>query len=339
MTKLRRCFHNFAISLSTNRRLGPLPNIMSAPRYNVLIDLNGTCHIGDKPTDGAVEAIQKLRAAQQEHQGRLNIRFCSNTSKESSSSLLSRLRRVGLGADLVSAHDVFTSLDAAKRLVSRRKLRALLLLSQSAQSSFTEEPNLTEDFFLARPEMDPATLSPDEKSRLRSCNAVVIGLCPELMTQKWLDEAFRLLSGEYGATEQVALIATHCAMYHRPSEGAPLSMGPGAFVSALEAACRRDADSTTVCGKPSQAFLQECIAGMIAADESMNDYTNIIIGDDLDADLGKGTWQLGLRRILVRTGKFRAGDDVRGEKPADEVYDSFASWVEGFISTELNDGQ
>ncbi|CDW97906.1 hypothetical protein [Sporisorium scitamineum] len=305
---------------------------MSAPRYNVLIDLNGTCHIGDKPTDGAVEAIQKLRAAQQEHQGRLNIRFCSNTSKESSSSLLSRLRRVGLGADLVSAHDVFTSLDAAKRLVSRRKLRALLLLSQSAQSSFTEEPNLTEDFFLARPEMDPATLSPDEKSRLRSCNAVVIGLCPELMTQKWLDEAFRLLSGEYGATEQVALIATHCAMYHRPSEGAPLSMGPGAFVSALEAACRRDADSTTVCGKPSQAFLQECIAGMIAADESMNDYTNIIvslryrldekfectfknsrgiplsilliplecekIGDDLDADLGKGTWQLGLRRIL-----------------------------------------
>lgn len=121
-------------------------------------------------------------------------------------------------------------------------------------------------------------------------------------------------------------------MYHRPSEGAPLSMGPGAFVSALEAACRRDADSTTVCGKPSQAFLQECIAGMIAADESMNDYTNIIvslryrldekfectfknsrgiplsilliplecekIGDDLDADLGKGTWQLGLRRIL-----------------------------------------
>ncbi|CBQ70976.1 conserved hypothetical protein [Sporisorium reilianum SRZ2] len=249
---------------------------MTAPRYNLLIDLNGTCHIGDKPTEGAVEAIQKLRAAQQKHQGRLNIRFCSNTSKESSSSLLSRLRRVGLGADLVSAHDVFTSLDAAKRLVSRRKLRPLLLLSSSAQSSFTEDPTLAEACFLARPEVDPATLSPDEKSRLGSCNAVVIGLCPELMTQKWLDEAFRLLSGEYGATEQVALIATHRAMYHRPSEGAPLSMGPGAFVAALEVACRRNADSTTVCGKPSQAFLQECIAGMIAADESMNDFTNII---------------------------------------------------------------
>lgn len=88
------------------------------------------------------------------------------------------------------------------------------------------------------------------------------------------------------------------------------------------------------------------------------------IGDDLDADLGKGTWQLDLRRILgefgivvrmlatvgsltpfstflcaVRTGKFRAGDDERGEKPADEVHDSLASWVEGFLTTELNDGQ
>lgn len=54
-------------------------------------------------------------------------------------------------------------------------------------------------------------------------------------------------------------------------------MGPGAFVAALEAACHRDADSTSVCGKPSQAFLQECIAGMIEANESMNDLTNIIV--------------------------------------------------------------
>ena len=54
-------------------------------------------------------------------------------------------------------------------------------------------------------------------------------------------------------------------------------MGPGAFVAALEAACRREADTTTVCGKPSQAFIQECIAGMMPANESMGDYTNIIV--------------------------------------------------------------
>lgn len=182
---------------------------MEPTRYNVLIDLNGTCHIGDKPTAGAVEAMQKLRAAQHKFSDRLNLRFCSNTSKESSQSLLSRLRRVGFGADVVVAHDVFTSLDAAIRLVSRRNLRPLLLLSSSAQASFKEAEPLAEACFFAIPGLDPATMSAEQRSRLQACDAVVVGLCPELMTQRWLDEAFRLLSGEYGATQQVALIATH----------------------------------------------------------------------------------------------------------------------------------
>lgn len=182
---------------------------MEPAKYNLLIDLNGTCHIGDNPTPGAIEALQKLRAAQQRNKGRLNLRFCSNTSKESSRSLLSRLRRVGFGSDLATAHDVFTSLDAAINFVSRRRLRPLLLLSSSAQSSFKEQDDLAQACFFASPELDPASLSSEQKSRLRSCNAVVIGLCPELMTQAWLDEAFRLLSREYGAADEVVLIATH----------------------------------------------------------------------------------------------------------------------------------
>ncbi|SPO25165.1 uncharacterized protein UTRI_02728_B [Ustilago trichophora] len=309
---------------------------MSLPRYNLLIDLNGTCHIADTPTPGAIAAVQKLRAAQKQNPDGLHIRFCSNTSKESSQSLLSRLRRVGFGPELILSRDVFTSLDAAYRYVARRKLRPLLLLSQSAQSVFREDQDLAQSCFFPHAEMDPNKLSSDDQHRLRSCNAVVIGLCPGLMTQKWLDEAFRLLSGEYGGSEQVALIATHRALYHRPSEDVALSMGPGAFVAALEAASHRQASTTTVCGKPSQAFLQECVAGMIPEDEAMSNYTNIIIGDDLDADLGNGTWQLGLRRVLVRTGKFRYGDEKRGERPPDETHASFASWVEHFISTELN---
>ena len=184
-------------------------NIMALTKFNLLIDLNGTCHIGDAPTPRAVEAVAKLRAAQRQYPNRFNMRFCSNTSKESSHSLLSRLRRVGLGSDLVSSHDVFTSLDAAHRSVARRQLRPLLLLSPSAQSAFREDKDLAETCFFATAEMDPGSLTSDDRYRLRSCNAVVIGLCPELMTQQWLDEAFRLLSGEYGATEQVALIATH----------------------------------------------------------------------------------------------------------------------------------
>lgn len=182
---------------------------MRSARFNLLIDLNGTCHIGDTPTLGAVQAIQRLRAVQQQQPDRVNIRFCSNTSKESSSSLLSRLRRVGLGAELVGSSGVFTSLDAAYRLVARQKLRPLLLLSQSAQTAFRGDDTLARDCFFAHADLDPERLDAQNAAKLRSCDAVVVGLCPELMTSKWLDEAFRLLAGEYDAKQSVALITTH----------------------------------------------------------------------------------------------------------------------------------
>lgn len=192
---------------------------MKKNKFNLLIDLNGTCHIGDTPTPRAIEAVLKLRSAQLEHPNRLNIRFCSNTSKESSSALVSRLRRIGLGADIVSSHDVFTSLDAAHRYVSQRRLRPLLLLSESAQSVFKEDQHLAEVCFFAGAEMDPEKLSSDDQDRLRSCNAIVIGLCPELMTYNWLDQAFRILSGEYGNTQQVDLVATHRGEFRELSQG------------------------------------------------------------------------------------------------------------------------
>ncbi len=187
---------------------------MGQARYNLLIDLNGTCHIGDTRTPGAIEAVQKLRTAQQQNPDRINVRFCSNTSKESSHSLLSRLRRVGLGEHLVASNDVFTSLDATHRYVARRQLRPLLFLSPSAQSVFSDDEQLAKTSFFPRSDLDPAKLNAGDRDRLRSCNAVVVGLCPDLMTQKWLDEAFRLLSGEYGA-EPVALVATHRGRFCR----------------------------------------------------------------------------------------------------------------------------
>lgn len=44
----------------------------------------------------------------------------------------------------------------------------------------------------------------------------------------------------------------------------------------------------------------------------------------------------GVPDLAVRTGKFRDGDEKRGERPPDETHASFASWVEHFISGELN---
>ena len=176
---------------------------------NLLIDLNGTCHVGEQPTTMAVEALAKLRNLQRSpsSDNRIRIRFCSNTTKESTSSLLAKLRRVGFTPDLLDEADLCTSLDATSRYVARSQLSPLLLLSSSAQSAFKKDDTVAKRCFFAEASQPPDQLTDAQVAHLRRCNAVVIGLCPELMTQPWLDEAFRLVSGEYGGKAQ--LIATH----------------------------------------------------------------------------------------------------------------------------------
>ncbi|EPQ29999.1 uncharacterized protein PFL1_02672 [Pseudozyma flocculosa PF-1] len=334
-------------------------------RVNLLIDLNGTCHVGEQQTPGAVDALRKLRQLQRRQQRAssggvaspssppspsIGIRFCSNTTKESTSSLLSKLRRVGFGDDLIVESDLFTSLDATSRYVERCGLSPLLLLSESAQTAFRRDAALESRCFFASPGTPPSLLHDDQKRALMRCDAVVVGLCPQLMTQAWLDEAFRLISGEYvgrGGSQKARLIATHRALYHRPSTDSPLSLGPGAFIAALEAAARLDASTTTICGKPSRTFLQECLGGLERegpgrdgdgdgqGDAATTTKTkNVIIGDDVEADLGGDTTLLELERVLVRTGKYRKGDEdgAAQRSPPDATFDTFAEWVDAFVA-------
>ncbi|PWZ01631.1 hypothetical protein BCV70DRAFT_158296 [Testicularia cyperi] len=270
---------------------------------NLLIDLNGTCHIGDTPTRDAVNAICKLRAFQKQDQHSLNIRFCSNTTKESSASLLDKLRKAGFHEELVSADDLFTSLEATKRLIDRSRLSPLLLLSESAQIVFRQDGRVAHRCFFADAAKPPSALSTAEASRLRACDAVVIGLCPELMTQAWLDEAFRLTAGEYKSDRPALLIATHRALYHRPSADQPLSLGPGAFISALEAASQYQGNTTTVCGKPSREFLSECLFAMRNSSSASSQHveeTNYIVSSLVHAGFVTATI-LTLPNISVRT--------------------------------------
>jgi ribonucleotide monophosphatase NagD (HAD superfamily) len=68
--------------------------------------------------------------------------------------------------------------------------------------------------------------------------------------------------------------------------------------------------------------------------EPLEGERNIVIGDDVDADLGDGAVALGLERVLVKTGKYRDGDEKRGAKPPDALHDSFAAWVDSLLSQE-----
>lgn len=88
---------------------------MPRPRLRaLLIDLSGTLHIGNSATPGAVEALRKARKAG------LAIRFCSNTSKESTADLKARLIKIGLE---VNDGELWTSLGALKDVLEARNLK------------------------------------------------------------------------------------------------------------------------------------------------------------------------------------------------------------------------
>lgn len=168
---------------------------------------------------------------------------------------------MGFDEDVVPRSALFTSLDACVQLCKNSGHRPLLMLNPSAQSAFPDS-----DSFKPDASTSPKDLSAAQWEELKRCDSVLIGLAPDLMRHEWLDEAFRLLSGEYG--EKAQLIGTHRAMYLRPggstSDGKarPLSLGPGAFLSGLEAASGIDPGDTIVVGKPQPAFFAECLKGM-----------------------------------------------------------------------------
>jgi hypothetical protein len=98
----------------------------SPPIRGLLIDLSGTLHIGSTAVPGAVEALQRLRASG------MPFRFCSNTSKESTSSLCQKLRRIGFDIpEEVERKEVWTSLGAVRQLLQDRGLKRFVEFSLS----------------------------------------------------------------------------------------------------------------------------------------------------------------------------------------------------------------
>ncbi|XP_059613619.1 haloacid dehalogenase-like hydrolase domain-containing protein 2 isoform X2 [Phlebotomus argentipes] len=98
------------ISITTAQKMSPI----SA----VLIDLSGTLHVEDDPTENAVEALKK---------------FVTNTTKESGQTLHRRLVRIGFELD---PEEIYSSLSAASDYVKKNQLNPLYLLSQDAQKDF-----------------------------------------------------------------------------------------------------------------------------------------------------------------------------------------------------------
>jgi len=282
----------------------------SQPIRAVLIDLSGTLHVESTPLPGAIRALQRLRDSG------IPFRFCSNTSKESTSSLCQKLRQIGFDIPPETERkEVWTSVGAVRQLLEDRGLkRPYFLLSDSAKE-----------------ECAPKSSDPAED---KGYDSVVVGLSPPHFHYDALTTAFRILKREapYVSSEPPSLIATHKAKYVSNSSN-QLSLGPGPFVSALEYATGVQA---TVVGKPTRTFFGLVISSLDLPESKDMSGKIAIIGDDVEADLGGGAIELGLWRVLVKTGKYRAGDESKTDSPPDEVVDSFAVFVDKLISTRMS---
>lgn len=146
--------------------------------------------------------------------------------------------------------------------------------------------------------------------------AVVLGDAGRFFTYEALNAAFRALA------RGAPFLALAANRVFRDADG-ELSLDAGAFVAALEFASATEAQ---VLGKPARAFFAAAAdsMGCALADTAM-------IGDDAEADIA-GALTAGVgTAILVRTGKYRDGDETRFDPAPTAVTAGIGAAVERLL--------
>ena len=113
--------------------------------------------------------------------------------------------------------------------------------------------------------------------------------------------------------EGARLVCLHKNRWWQTSRG-PL-LDAGAFVAGLEYAAHVEAE---VVGKPTAAYFEAALAELDAAPGEA-----VMVGDDVEADIG-GAKRIGMKGVLVRTGKFRPAALREADPQPDAVIDSIA---------------
>ncbi|MEJ2382597.1 MAG: TIGR01458 family HAD-type hydrolase [Gammaproteobacteria bacterium] len=146
-------------------------------------------------------------------------------------------------------------------------------------------------------------------------DAVLIGDAGHEFTYENLNRAFRLL------TDGAPLIAMGRNRYFQEADGLSLDAGP--FITALEYAADTEA---VVTGKPAAAFFAAAASDLGCRPDEI-----LMVGDDVEADV-LGALDAGLHAALVRTGKFRRGDEQRLQGTTAQTFDDLATVVEWVLS-------
>jgi HAD superfamily hydrolase (TIGR01458 family) len=146
-------------------------------------------------------------------------------------------------------------------------------------------------------------------------DVIVIGGACDEFTYDTMNRIFRRLM------DGAALVGMHRNLFWKTAEGWELD--GGAYIAGLEEAADIRA---AICGKPEKTYFDAGLAMLhVKADRAA------MVGDDIVNDV-LGAQAAGLTGVLVRTGKYRAGDEARDEGRPDHVLESFAD-VPAFLGS------
>lgn len=142
-----------------------------------------------------------------------------------------------------------------------------------------------------------------------------------------------------------SLIAIHEGRYYKKADG--LALGPGAFIKGLEYSTGVKAK---VVGKPTASFFKSALHDMspenaIMIGDVWPDYLltvtklnylcdNYFLHQDVKDDIA-GSQAVGIRGILVQTGKYRPGDEHTISPSPWKVVPSFVEAVEAIIQESI----
>lgn len=152
-----------------------------------------------------------------------------------------------------------------------------------------------------------ADLEGVELAEVDDAEVIVLGGASEDFTYPTMNRIFgRLMDG-------ASLIGMHRNLYWRTSDG--LELDAGVYIAGLEEATGREA---VICGKPSAPYFDAALEMLGVPRER-----TIMVGDDIVNDV-RGAQLLGIRGVLVRTGKFLPEDLAKVPEPPDHVLETIA---------------
>jgi HAD superfamily hydrolase (TIGR01458 family) len=244
----------------------------------LLLDIDGVLVVSWKPLPGAVEAMRAIR-----HAG-ISVRFLTNTTSRSRSSIGAELRDLGIA---VADDELLTAAVATAAHLGAHHPEARCLVLNDGPSD----------------DLDGVTLVGAHEHP----DVVVIGSAGPSFSWDAVNLAARAVM--HGA----AFVAMHGSATWRTDAG--ICVDGGAYVAALERATGRVA---TMIGKPAPAMFEAALASVGTAATDC-----VMVGDDLDNDV-RAAQGLGVQGVLVRTGKYRDDVLGTAGAPPDSVIDSIA---------------